>query len=272
MTDPSPTPDEHDDKSRIKEDRHFVSALARGLEVLTCFRDAGMLLGNQEIAERSRLPKSTVSRLTYTLTKLGYLDPVEGMAKYRLGTAAVVLGASALTNFDIRRVAVPLMQELADFARASVSLGVRERLAVVYIDTQRGAATFSLNVDAGWRVPIATTAIGRAYIASCGEAERAYLLDALREDDPAAWPQRRAGIEAAIQQFREIGCCTSFGEWQSEVNSIATTISRGPERQPMVINCGGPAFMLTPAFLVDTVRPRLIEVARSIQASAMRMP
>src|SRR5690606_13788423 len=116
MTDTLPDDNPADGAPRTKEDRHFVSALARGLEVLTCFHDAGTLLGNQEIAERSRLPKSTVSRLTYTLTKLGYLEAVPAMSKYRLGTAAVVLGASALTQFDIRRIAIPLMQELADFA------------------------------------------------------------------------------------------------------------------------------------------------------------
>lgn len=268
MTDTLPDDNPADGAPRIKEDRHFVSALARGLEVLTCFHDAGTLLGNQEIAERSRLPKSTVSRLTYTLTKLGYLEAVPAMSKYRLGTAAVVLGASALTQFDIRRIAIPLMRELADFARASVSLGLRERLSIVYIDTQRGAATFSLNVDAGWRVPIATTAIGRAYLASCTDSERAYLMDALREDDPAAWPQRRAGIEQALEQFARTGCCTSFGEWQTDVNAIATTIRRGPDRQPMVLNCGGPAFILTPEYLQETVRPRLLEVARAIESKA----
>lgn len=257
---------------RIKEDRHFVSALARGLEVLTCFHDASVMLGNQEIAERSRLPKSTVSRLTYTLTKLGYLEPVTASSKYRLGTAAVVLGASALSNFDIRRIAVPLMRELADFARGSVSLGVRERLSIVYIDTQRGAATFSLNVDAGWRVPIPTTAIGRAYLSSCAESERAYLMDALREEDPAMWQQRRAGIERAREEFAQTGCCTSFGDWQAEVHSIATAIRRGPERQPMVLNCGGPAFLMTPDYLRATVRPKLLEVARAIENSAAFMP
>jgi hypothetical protein len=48
-----------------KEDRHFVTALARGLDLLSCFRAGENMLGNQDLAERSRLPKSTVSRLTY---------------------------------------------------------------------------------------------------------------------------------------------------------------------------------------------------------------
>ncbi|MGE8488690.1 MAG: helix-turn-helix domain-containing protein, partial [Paraburkholderia nemoris] len=56
-----------------KDDRHFVTALARGLEVLACFRSGDKSLSNQELALRCKLPKSTVSRLTHTLTLLGYL-------------------------------------------------------------------------------------------------------------------------------------------------------------------------------------------------------
>src|SRR3954469_1406866 len=58
----------------VREDRHFVTALARGLEVLSVFRPQDRVLGNQELARRARLPKSTVSRLTYTLTRLGFLE------------------------------------------------------------------------------------------------------------------------------------------------------------------------------------------------------
>ena len=58
-------------RPRAKQDRHFVTALARGLEVLTCFRSGDALLGNGELAERCQLPKSTVSRLAQTLARLG---------------------------------------------------------------------------------------------------------------------------------------------------------------------------------------------------------
>jgi DNA-binding IclR family transcriptional regulator len=58
-------------------DRKFVTALARCLEVLRAFTPTEGLLGNGELVELTGLPKPTVSRLTYTLTKLGYLAYVE---------------------------------------------------------------------------------------------------------------------------------------------------------------------------------------------------
>lgn len=54
-------------------DRRFATTLARGLSVLRAFRPSNDGLGNAEIAERTGLPRSTVSRLTFTLQTLGYL-------------------------------------------------------------------------------------------------------------------------------------------------------------------------------------------------------
>ena len=59
----------HGARAAAHGDRKFITALARGLEVLRVFTPTEGLLGNGEIAERTGLPKPTVSRLTYTLTK-----------------------------------------------------------------------------------------------------------------------------------------------------------------------------------------------------------
>ena len=46
------------------KDRNFVTALARGLELLRCFRDGEVTLTNSDFSERTGLPKATISRLT----------------------------------------------------------------------------------------------------------------------------------------------------------------------------------------------------------------
>src|SRR6266481_7837800 len=73
-------------------DRQFATTLARGLEVLRCFTPLEPLLGNKEISVRTGLPKPTVSRLTYTLTKLGYLRHNMRLGKYQLGSAVLSIG------------------------------------------------------------------------------------------------------------------------------------------------------------------------------------
>jgi len=252
---------------RIKEDRHFVTALARGLDVLDCFRSSDRVLGNQEIAAACKLPKSTVSRLAYTLTKLGYLVSVEESAKYRLGNATLSLGMAALARLDVRKLAHPLMQQLADFSKATVALGSHDRLAMIYIDVARSSTPLTVALDLGARIPVATTAMGRAYLACCPERERNDIMQQLRTLDKAAWPGIRAGIEKSLREYRELGCSTSFGEWQKEVNSIGVAFSPGGGRPPMVINCGGPAFTLKREFLLQAARPKLIALVQQLEAA-----
>ena len=105
------------------EDRQFVTALARGLSVMRAFQPGDGILGNGDIAERTGLPKPTVSRLTHTLTRLGYLVHAERLGKYRLGPGVLSLGYSLLANMDIRKIARPYMQELANASGLGIALG-----------------------------------------------------------------------------------------------------------------------------------------------------
>ena len=82
-----------------------------------------------------------------------------------------------------------------------------------------------------------------------------------------AWPSIRAGIERALQEYRETGCVGSFGEWQSDVNAIAVPLRPGGGLPPMAINCGGPSFTLSKEFLLTEVRPRLLALVKQLEAS-----
>jgi DNA-binding IclR family transcriptional regulator len=252
----------------VKTDRHFVTALGRGLEVLACFRHGDRMLGNQDLSKRCGLAKSTVSRLTHTLTKLGYLVYVEESAKYSLGTATLSLGSAMLSRLDIRKLAHPLMQQLAEFGQCMVSLGSRDRLSMMYIDAVRGSAAVTLSLDSGARIQIATSAMGRAYLTAVSETERNDIMERVRElADAHRWPELQRGVARALRDIRELGVCCSFGEWQKDVNAIAVPVRPGGGLPPMAINCGAPAYMVSKEFLLEKVRPRLIALVGELETS-----
>ncbi|HTR17708.1 MAG TPA: IclR family transcriptional regulator [Acetobacteraceae bacterium] len=246
--------------------RHLVTALVRGLDVLGCFRSQS-LLGNQEIAQQSGLPKSTVSRLTYTLTRQGYLHYAPEIGKYRLGTAFLVLGSATLARLDVRHLAQPLMRDLALFARAAVGLGVRDRLSMVCLELCRGDSAISLNLDVGSRVSLPRSAMGNAFLAVCDPAERGELLREIRDLDEVAWPRLEQRINTVLAQCENVGCACSFGEWDDSVNAIAVGFRPGGGLPPMVLNCGGPAFTTSREFLLGEVRPRLRAIAAQLENS-----
>ncbi|WBV43409.1 IclR family transcriptional regulator [Pseudoroseomonas cervicalis] len=242
-------------------DRHFVTALARGLEVLGCFRRGEALLGNQDIASRTGLPKSTVSRLTHTLTELGYLHYVPELGRYRLGMAVLSMGSAMLAGLDIRRLARPLLQALATETRSIVALGARDRMRMIYLELARGDAAVAVNLEAGSRISLATSAMGRAWLAACPPAQRDALL---RGAAPEAQARLRATLERALAEQAEYGCCCSFGDWQEDVNAIALGFDPGGGLPPMVVNCGAPSFLVSPEYLLQEARPRLQGVVRKL--------
>lgn len=253
-----------------KEDRHFVTALARGLDVLACFRTGEATLSNQDLAVRCKLPKSTVSRLTMTLTKLGYLIHVEESGRYRLGTACLALGSALLTRLDVRKIARPMMQGLANFSGASVSLGLRDKLSMIYVENCRSGAALTLTLDVGSRLPLAASAIGRAWLAAVPDVQRQEALSQIHELDHLAWPGIQAGVEKALEDYRTLGVTCSFGDWNKEVNGIARAFDPGNGLPVMAVNVGGPSYNLSPEFLLKEVRPRLLEVVRSIEDALPR--
>jgi len=249
------------------KDRQFVTALARGLEVLRCFRRGDVALGNQEIALRTGLPKPTVSRLTHTLTRLGYLAYSERRSSYRLGPGVLALGYAMLSGLDIRERARPLMQALADHADASVAIGARDRLSMVYLDYCRGPGHVTLSLEVGSRVPIATTAMGRALLAVLPESERRYLLDHIRRKAGDDYRRIARGVEQAIRDVETRGFCFSLGDWQADVHAVGVPLI-APDRTVYALNCGGPAFILSPQALEEDYGPRLLDIARTITAES----
>lgn len=253
------------DPSLEKDDRHFVTALARGLEVLHCFESAEERLGNQQLAERCDLPKSTITRLTYTLTKLGYLHHDRQSGRYRLGMAALGIGGATLARLEIKEKSRPIMQALADATGLQIALGVRDRLAMVYIETCRGDSILTLRLDIGSKIPIATTSMGRACLASMPVTVRQELERRLAARDPAAWPTVQPGIDKSISDLETYGCCMSFSEWKQEIHGIAVPLTLGKGLPQAVLSAAGPAHSRSAESYLAEVRPQLIGAVNAIR-------
>ena len=256
---------DENEKTTEGKDRQVITALARGLSVLRCFRQGDRFLGNQEIAERTGLPKATISRLTHTLTVLGYLNHAKRFNQYSLGAAVLSLGYSMRGNMDILKVARPLMQELADHAEASVSLAAPDGLHMVYLENCVASANMiTLRIDVGARTRIANTAMGRALLCGLPEEERTDLISRIRKSIPKGeWRQIKAGIEQGALDYQDKGFCFSLGDWRENVNSIAVPLIQA-DRSVLALNCGGPSWQLSAEKLENDIGPRLVEISRSL--------
>ncbi|WP_059411620.1 IclR family transcriptional regulator [Cupriavidus basilensis] len=265
LDDPDPPPP--DDGAQPKEDRHFVTALARGLDVLACFRSYETRLGNAELAQRCGLPKSTVSRLTHTLTELGYLRLDPEQAKYQLGSSALAMAPAAQQGVDVLEVVRPFMRALADLSQGVTSLIVRDRAQMLIYENCQSESYLTLRVAAGTRISGLTTAAGRAYLEALPPAERKQALAAFRRHDGLDAARAEAIVAHGGAEVRRMGCTTSFGEWLPDINSIAAAFRPGRALPPMTLSCSGPTAIVPAAMLLETVRPLLVESVRGIEAA-----
>ncbi|MEH2624180.1 DNA-binding IclR family transcriptional regulator [Bradyrhizobium sp. AZCC 1719] len=251
---------------KVATDRSFVVALSRGLDVLRAFQPNDGLLGNQELAARTKLPKPTISRLTYTLTKLGYLTPVPRFEKYQLAPSAMALGYAALANLGVRHLSEPYREALMRETGGAVAVGGRDRHSMIYFGQSR-TGLLGVQLDVGSRVPIATTAMGRAYLWALPDDERASLLRELRDHYGNRWPKMRDGIERAGEMLARHGFTISAGEWQDDVHAVGVPLKLGDGTGPYAFNCGAPAFRFTEDRLINDIGPRLVTMVRNIEAA-----
>ena len=147
-----------DDQESISKDRNFVTALSRGLDILRAFGAGEEYLGNAELSSRTGIPRPTISRLTYTLKLLGYLQHNERLEKYRLGAGVLALGYRYLASMGIRDIARPYMQRLADSTDCAIALGAADRLSMTYVEVCQGGGPLVMRLETGSRIPFAGAA------------------------------------------------------------------------------------------------------------------
>lgn len=252
----------------FKGDRQFVTALHRGLEILRCFRPMDRGLGNLDLAQRSGLPASTVSRLTYTLSRLGYLVYDSQTGRYRLGVPVLGLGYACLSGMKIHDTAQQYMDEMARETGNGVlvALGARDQLTMTYVACARSEGVMSLQLNVGSRLSLARSAIGRAWLAGAPDDVREQLIEAMQANQKKElWPKMKAGIEDARKQIAAKGFYTNLGEWHPDVHAVSVPLRTGSRDEPLyALNCGGSAHSLPREFLEEVVGPKLVRLASAV--------
>ena len=247
-----------------ENDRQFITALARGLELLRCFSSKHQHLGNQELSQMTGLPKPTITRLTHTLSRLGYLKQVPNSSKFQLSVGVLSFGYSMLSNLSIRSVAHPLMKNLADYAEAAVAMATRDRLNMIYLDVVQGKGNVTMRRQVGTHLPIHLSSMGRACLAALPEDERDFLMSAIRHKHQEDWGHIKQNLEKAFQDYQDLGYCFSIGDWHKDVNSVAVPYVH-EQHGLLVFNCGGPSFLLNKEKIETDIAPRLLHMVNNIR-------
>nr|WP_246123600.1 IclR family transcriptional regulator [Marinobacter maritimus] len=249
-----------------EKDRKFVEALSRGLNVLRAFSQGSVILGNQDIARLTNLPKPTVSRMTYTLTKLGYLSYNAQLEKYQLSSGVLALGYAYVSNLKVRQLAKPYMDEFARQTNMSVGLTCRDRLHMIYVENRLPPEASLLRMDIGIKLPMATTSAGRAYYCAIAEKGRKIIEDSMAQKyGPESWPEKKEGLDRAMEDYKKYGFCLSLGEWDRNINSAGVPVHL-QDGTTMALTCAAPSYLVPAEKLRDSIAHQLAMLASDIES------
>ncbi|MBB5215616.1 IclR family transcriptional regulator [Parapusillimonas granuli] len=247
-------------------DSQFASTLAQGIDVLACFQPGERVLGNKDFSLRTGLSPSTIARLTHTLVQLGYLRRDPGSRKYRPGLALLSISHPLLANMRLRQAARPLMQRLALRINGAVSLVIRDRLHMVYVETARANEELQTHPDIGAALPMLSTAAGKAWLCQAPAAERDAVLNQLRIHCPQEHERHMPQLEAARREFAKHGYCSNNRHWRQDTYGFAVPVSRPVDSNVFVLNCGVPAEDGAFEQRASEIPPQLITMVRGIEA------
>ncbi|MBP0443505.1 IclR family transcriptional regulator [Roseomonas sp. SSH11] len=251
------------------KDRQFVTALARGLQLLQCFTPDQPELSGSDLARMTKLPQPTVWRLCHTMLEMGVLVTVAG-EKLRPGLAALRLGHSAIAGLGIAEVARPHLQELADAFEGAGGLAARDGVDMVMLQRCESNNRLLLNLRVGSRVPLSSSALGWAWLAGVSDEERARAIAEMEAKDGPRWEKARAGFAQALAEYRARGFIINNGVLHKGYNTAAAPLLGPDGSVPYAINCGSASVTLSVARLRSDVGPRLAELAEALRHALTR--
>jgi DNA-binding IclR family transcriptional regulator len=246
-----------------------AATLRRGLEILRCFARSNAALGSSEIARLTGFSQPTAWRICHTLLQEGYLVADARDGKMRPGLPVLALGYAALEASPLADLVRPYLQELSQDFKCAAAFAIRDRLDMLFVQRCEVDAILTLNVRAGSRVPIATTATGWAYIASLSPDERSEFADRhLRDLDVNV----RARWEHAVADYDRTGVIVSEGMFVANLNTAAVPLGGLRDGKIYVLTCSGASSIVTRSVLTGALSKALLAMRDKLGEGLARIP
>ncbi|MGI9015677.1 MAG: IclR family transcriptional regulator [Euzebya sp.] len=198
-------------------------------------------LGGTELAARTGLPKSTVSRLLGTLESLGCVERPDG-THYRVGPTITALAGAASPVADLMTLARPHLKALVRIIGEDAGLSVPDGDRVYYIDQVSSENAVQVRDWTGSRLPVHAVASGLVMMATWpSDRLESYLsapLEAFTDQSVTDHDQ----LCSRLAQVRTEGHAWVHGEFAKGLASVAAPVRDQHGRLVAAIHAHGPAY------------------------------
>ena len=235
----------------------LVGAVQRAFSVLDALAEADTELGTNEIARRTGINASSVSRLLGTLVAGGLVEHVQDSGRYRLGLRLLQLGNVVLARLDLRQIARPHLQALVTATGETATLSAPGERDAVTVDFVQSPASVQGVAQLGRPSVAHATATGKVLLAF---GHRTLPPGPLKSYTERTITQR-AALGAELEAVRDRGYAYNFGERESDLHAIAAPIRGSHAELAAIIGVQGPASRFTADAMEAAVAPLLEHTA-----------
>lgn len=208
-----------------------MSSLESAIRILHCLTADTPRLRVSELAERLRIPKSTVSRLLKALSEGGVLDRDEGTKEYLAGPLTLQLGGLYMAKHDLLDLVDDSVREMVQRFGFTGYVAVLDRAEAVVLRCRQGRYPLKFMLEVGTRWPAAEAALGIGLLAQLDGPELARILEAPQGDDSRPHPPA-ATTMVQIEEFRRQGWiqvpCLSVPEITAIGSAAAVSLGNQP--------------------------------------------
>jgi IclR family acetate operon transcriptional repressor len=215
--------------------RH-VAAVERAFAVIDALAD-GQELGTNEIARRTGINASTVSRLLATLAAARFVEHVAETGRYRLSLRLVELGNAVLGRLDLRALARPHLQALVRETGETATLSAPGEHDAVTVDFAHSSSGVQSVAQLGRPSVGHATAAGKVMLAF-GDVE--LPADPLQTFTRRTVPTR-ADLVAELQRVRRRGHAEAREEREADLAAIAAPVFDSRGDLVAILGVQGPA-------------------------------
>jgi IclR family acetate operon transcriptional repressor len=238
-----------------------VAAVQRAVAILGELADARTELGTNEIARRTGINVSTISRILATLVSGGLVEHVAATGRYRLGIGVLRLANAMHERLDIRTLARPYLVELAGLIRETATLSVPGEHEAITLDFAQSPLSVRSVAEVGRTSAAHATAVGKVFLAHGGTLPAGSLPVYTERTivDPAV-------LEVEVARARERGWAEALGEREEDLNAVAVPVLTAAGRLVAVLGVQGPAVRFNPRAM-RTAAELLLERAAVISSA-----
>jgi DNA-binding IclR family transcriptional regulator len=186
----------HDRSSR---NHSGIQVIRRAASILRALRDERDGLSLAQIAERVRLPRSTVQRIVQALVSERLLMAASPSGRVRLGTEIAALAHNS--KIDLVEVAHPLLAKLAEQVGETVDLAVLRGDHLLFLDQIAGTHRLRAVSGVGEQFPLHSTANGKASLSLLSDTDIRKLLANVALNTARG---KARGIDSFLQEIAEI--------------------------------------------------------------------